>query len=234
MTISALKVSIADLAEDPLAPRSPAVLTDILAGLPAGAHVVDYGCDSWPVYRALQAMGRSDILVTGADLHPPAGIPEGCRFAQVSQGQRCSLDDHVADLIVCAHVIEHAAEPLLLFGDLVRIAKPGALVYVEAPSDRAAMKQSSSDVTDHLFLSFWDDPTHRRPFPPAALYRTALSYGACPLVCGYGHGDDSIAILVARTSEDPERSKLFRYVSLRDVPPGVQAAMLAFGATRRP
>ena len=35
------------------------------------------------------------------------------------------------------------------------------------------------------FFSFWDDPTHLKPWSPAALYRLAISFGFRPTEVGY-------------------------------------------------
>ena len=92
--------------------------------------------------------------------------------------------DHF-DLVIASHVLEHSTDPLALFCELARVTKPGGKLYIEAPSDRALLVNSDADVESHSFFSFWDDPTHRRPWPPAALYRLAILYGLIPRQCRY-------------------------------------------------
>lgn len=53
----------------------------------------------------------------------------------------------------------------------MRITRRGGVIWIEAPSELAVQPVSSSDAEDHSFESFWDDPTHIRPWTPGALYR---------------------------------------------------------------
>ena len=84
-------------------------------------------------------------------------------------------------MIVLSHVIEHSQAPLKLFEALLRVCKPGGVIYIEAPSDRSLLVKSDPNFKSNSFLSFWDDPTHIRPWTPAAFYRLALSYD-CELI----------------------------------------------------
>jgi hypothetical protein len=79
-------------------------------------------------------------------------------------------------------------------------------------------------VEGHAFTSFWDDPTHVRPWPLAALYRLGLSWGAQPENLAHADrgGIHCSTGLIRRI--DPATPR-YRYVSLAAVPRGVQAAL---------
>jgi SAM-dependent methyltransferase len=202
----------------------PDLLALALRNLPPQARIIDYGCYGWSAAAHAAAAGRDDLEHIGVDLHAePPGRPPNARFSLLS-AMGAPLQDGNADLVVAANVLEHCTDAVGVFGTLLAAAKPGGLVYVEAPSEFTLFEKSDPDVEGQGYSSFWDDPTHVRPWPPAALYRLGLSYGARPEACHYAFraGLHSGIALIRRIDPGPPR---YRYVSLFNCPRGVDAAL---------
>jgi len=157
-------------------------LKGIVAGLPRGARVLDVGCMGWQIARL-----RSDLRHAGCDIVEPDGTPEGVEFRPVDlRSDSLPFGDDEFDLVVASHVLEHIPNPIAIFGEILRVCRPGGLVYVEAPSDRSALFSWGGRQDRGLILSFYDDPTHvGRPWTPQALYRMTLYYGCEPISTGY-------------------------------------------------
>lgn len=166
------------------------------------------------------------------------------------------MPDDSFDLVVASHVIEHVADPIRLFGELARVCKPDGVIYIEAPSDRSLAPKSDAEIYSHSFYSFWDDPTHIRPWTPAALYRLAICHGFPVIKTAYmtswrakiafpfqwlfyslaknGHKLTEIyweargwsCYAVIKKPPQINGKPDFKYLSLKDVPNG-QAAALA-------
>jgi SAM-dependent methyltransferase len=207
------------------------LLDDCLTRLRRGGTVIDYGCYNWSVAASAARLDRSDLIQIGLDLHQePPGRPANARFALLpAPGAPLPLGD--ADLLVASHVLEHCLDAVSVFGTLIAAVKPGGLVYLEAPSEETALLASDPDVEGHAFTSFWDDPTHVRPWTPAAFYRLGLSFGARPESCRHAiRGGIHCSLAVIRRI-DPEPPR-YRYVSLANVTRGIEAALAHVG--RRP
>ena len=168
--------------------------------------------------------GRTDIIHMGADLFgEPPGRPAGAGFIPIKKDGDV-FGENIADLVISSHCLEHSSRPVEYFGALVRACRTGGTVYAECPSELSAFVTSSDDPRDHCFNSFWDDPTHVRPWPPGALYRLAIGHAAIPVMCGrlvrWGIPCSAIVCRVERIAD-------YRYVSFLGVEPGTEAAMKA-------
>lgn len=182
--------------------------------------VIDVGCFGWTLS---QICADRKVKYVGIDRVEPPGKPVGALFAAMS-GHSIDLNDDIGDLVVAAHVIEHLHAPVEFVVELARITRPGGKIFLEAPSELSAQPRSSDDPQDQSFNSFWDDPTHVRPYTPAALYRLALSTGLIPELLQRGwSGPIPVVRMLARVPF--EGSIGSRYVSLKDVPYGLANAM---------
>jgi SAM-dependent methyltransferase len=196
----------------------------LLQAAPRGGTVLDVGCHGWAMVALAAELGRTDLQHIGADMteHPPPDCPPGSAFLSMP-ADGAVFSDPVADLTVSRHSLEHSSRPVALFGAMLGATKPGGLLYVEAPSELSCARSSATDPRDHSFRCFWDDPTHVRPWPPAALYRLAIGFGATPLQCGrMSRWGIPSAAIVARKAQ---HANGYRYVSLKDAAFGVEAAM---------
>jgi SAM-dependent methyltransferase len=196
-------------------------LETVIAGLKPGARVADVGCYGWTLAAACLKGGH---LYTGLDRVEPPGKPLTAAFAKM-EGHVLHVPDDGAELTVASHVLEHLHEPNAFFGELARITAPGGLIWLESPSELSALGQGSDDPEDHSFASFWDDPTHVRPWTPGALYRLALSWRCRPLGCSRATaGNIPVTRLLARKPESQQGRPPHAFVSLKDVPRGLDAA----------
>ncbi|MES2352938.1 MAG: methyltransferase domain-containing protein [Pseudomonadota bacterium] len=162
------------------------MLATLLKDLKQNAEVLDYGCFGWSLHAQGTALGRNDLKHSGSDIQRPEKIPAGVAFYESTEvDNSIGCDSDKFDLVVASHVFEHILKPIPLFAELARVCKPGGKIYIESPSDRSLYPLSSPDVCGHAFLNFWDDPTHVRPWTPAAFYRLAISFGYMPVKCAY-------------------------------------------------
>ena len=193
----------------------------IIGRLPENATVLDVGCFGW---RLAELASAKRVQLVGADLIEPPGRPRGVGYVSIEDNQ-ISMPNSQCALVVASHVLEHVIDPTRFMRELVRVAKLGGLIFVEAPSELACITHSSSDPSDHRFTNFWDDPTHIRPWTPGAMYRLALSCQALPV--SIQRADASGIPVVRMVAQKPPwvaGSGQHRYVSLRGVEPGVQNA----------
>lgn len=196
----------------------------LVRSLPDGATVADVGCYGWLLGDAALASGATYI---GVDQVEPPGRPTHARFVRGSDST-IDLPNDTCDLVVAGHVLEHVFDGVAFAAELLRIAKPGGRLWLETPSELGCQMVSSSDPEEHSFLSFWDDPTHVRPWTPAALYRLAISCQAVPLAIQRGQtGDVPVSIMLALKPECVTGRPTTRYVTLKGVPHGVKAAYQA-------
>jgi hypothetical protein len=195
------------------------LLESSLSGLSPGATVLDYGCYGWSAAKLSLNLGRNDL--------EPPGRPPSARYLRLSHSG-AALPPESADLVIASHVLEHCVDAVGVFGSLIAAVRTGGFVYVEAPSELTALQPSDPDVEGHAFTSFWDDPTHVRPWSPAALYRLGLSFGARPEHCGHAMRGGIHCSLALIRRVDPGAPR-YRYVSLAGVPRGVEAALAHVG-----
>lgn len=196
-------------------------LEETISDLRKDSLIVDCGCFGWTLAELCSI--HSHRLI-GLDRKEPAGKPDWARFATMNDSV-IDLNDDCADLTVASHIIEHIQEPISFFCELARITKPGGLIWIEAPSELSALKISTDNPYDNSFESFWDDPTHVRPWTPAALYRLALSCYCRPLFCQRGiSGGIPVSRLLAQKPTNCNGRPASTYVSLKDVAPGAEAA----------
>ncbi|HEX2734210.1 MAG TPA: methyltransferase domain-containing protein [Polyangiaceae bacterium] len=201
--------------------RSCPTAADLVLGLRQGATVVDVGCHGW-------LLGESSLVnavrYLGVDRVEPPNRPRHAEFVRCSAGAIELPDDH-CELVVASHVLEHVSDPVGFMTELVRIAKPGGQLWLESPSEPGCQSVGSDDVEDQRFLSFWDDPTHVRPWTPGALYRLALSCEAVPLAIQRGQsGDVAVSKMLALKPPHVNGAPRTRYVTLKNVGYGLRAA----------
>jgi len=159
-----------------LAPKVPWLFRRI-KNLSAGARVLDVGCGRGGF---LQLMERENPAIDsyGLDIGTPAERLSNGLFVRGS-ATALPFADNTFDVVTCTHVIEHIQDALSCVQELVRVCRPGGVIYIEAPSPRAASVP--------IFNNFWDDPTHIRPYSRQSLGRMFELVGADVLRTGVKH-----------------------------------------------
>jgi ubiquinone/menaquinone biosynthesis C-methylase UbiE len=76
-----------------------------------------------------------------------------------------ALDDASADAVSCFHLIEHMENPTNLLSEIGRILKPGAPAFIVTPDWQKAWR------------TFWNDPTHKRPYSKVSMARVLRMHG---------------------------------------------------------
>lgn len=112
--------------------RFDTTLKRALARLPAAAQVYDVGCGTGHYLEAFVQWGVPKSQLTGIDL-----APENVRNLQARGFNALNenvldlrVSDDVSDFTFSQGVIHHTSDPFRAFQELVRMTKPGGLVYV--------------------------------------------------------------------------------------------------------
>jgi SAM-dependent methyltransferase len=171
---------------------------DEIPKLPKCGQVLDVGCLHFLIAKMCTDLGRPDLQQFGTDyMDLAADTPAGVTFRKADLSrERIPYADDSFDLVVASHIIEHLPNAIEFAAELVRVAKPGALIYVEAPSERSLWLPSMPFQQEKfLSLNFYDDPTHQlRPWPPQALHRL-FRYLSCEIVFADYYYSKKIRIL---------------------------------------
>lgn len=209
--------------------RACPAAADLVRALRPGAAVADVGCYGWLLGAASRVSG---VHYLGVDRVEPPARPPHARFVRASDGAIDLPDDH-CDLAVASHVLEHVPNPIEFMAEVMRIVKPGGRLWIESPSELGCQSVASDDVEDQRFVSFWDDPTHIRPWTPGALYRLAISCQMVPIAIQRGQtGDVPVATMIAVKPPHVNGKPRPRYVTLKNVGYGLKAAYEAVWGRR--
>jgi len=120
--------------------QAPAVVAGtVVTRLPEADPVLDVGCGTGLVGRALRARGFAGRL-HGLDLSP-ASLEVAARsggydsLAQADLQQRLAVEDDSVDAVVCVGVMTYLPEVESVWRELARVARPGGLVVVTQRED---------------------------------------------------------------------------------------------------
>jgi len=91
--------------------------------------VVDLGGGPGHFTREFRSRGASCVLIEPdtAELHARGAPPPG---AVRGDGMRLPLADRVADICFSSNVLEHVRDPLAMLDEMIRVTRPGGLVYL--------------------------------------------------------------------------------------------------------
>jgi predicted TPR repeat methyltransferase len=165
--------------------QAPAVVTEtVLSRHPEADSVLDVGCGTGLVGRALRARGFAgrilglDISEASLEIARQSGAYESAERADLQQ--RLPLEDDSVDAVVCVGVMTYLPEVEAVWREFARVARPGGLVVVTQREDLWDAR-SCRDVVDRLQdEGLWtlDDLTGPAPYLPEG-------YGGTPEVDCY-------------------------------------------------
>lgn len=214
-----------DISQNGPAPDPDALITS----LPEHATVADIGCHGW---RLAAACRQSQAQLIGFDTAPPPNKPASAAFMKM-KGHKLICQNNIFDACVASHVIEHMSNPIGLISEMLRITKPGGVIWIEAPSELSTRSTADTLPEMQAFDCFWDDPTHVRPQTPRSLYRLAISAGLIPIqISRINKGIDSVRMMAIKP-EFISGAVSPRYVTLRETEPGALNAYSAIWPEHR-
>jgi SAM-dependent methyltransferase len=142
--------------------------TSFLKMLPTGAVVVDIGAGdgSLSVFRTWPSLERGDIRMYAYSIEKGRLFDEFDGY-EISDWNTAPPDFEGMkfDAVICAHFIEHIADPSSLVDWAARKLNPGGRIYLEWPSVNSLVQPSRAELEKvgvPLIISrFDDDHTHR-------------------------------------------------------------------------
>ncbi|MFZ2959382.1 MAG: class I SAM-dependent methyltransferase [Candidatus Ozemobacteraceae bacterium] len=139
-----------------------------------GITYLDFGCGDGTVLKQNKAI-RPDLSSFGVDIQNfGKSMPADTGFC-VFDGLRLPFPANFFEIITLNHVLEHIPNPDPVFGELKRVMKTGAQIYIETPNHRSLRPRKSK-----LFagtIEFFDDPTHLKPFSTQELIEAGTRNG---------------------------------------------------------
>lgn len=130
--------------DGPLASRLASLSAAVRRYADAGDRVLDLGCGTGELARALAAAG---FLVTGCDISPQMLLhaardsawrgPGRAWWVRLEPGWRSlPFAPGTFDVVVAASVLEYAAEPAAVLRECARVLRPGGIVLYTVPDPR--------------------------------------------------------------------------------------------------
>lgn len=115
--------------------------------VPAEATVLDFGCGSGALLRALAGKGRK---LMGVEINPSAIAVARSSGLEIF----ASLDeiaDASVDTVISNHALEHVEDPMSAMRGMLRVLKPGGRIILVVPCDRASVGFKRNDPDLHLY-----------------------------------------------------------------------------------
>lgn len=119
---------------------------------PRGMNILEVGCSDGLVCDLLQATGAEHV--TGIDVMTTAGcsFPNPKVTFAVMNGDQLRFPNGTFDLVFSIATLEHVANPAAVINEMLRVTRPGGIVYVQAGP------LYHSPYGHHMFSYFADEP----------------------------------------------------------------------------
>ena len=105
--------------------------------------IIDLGCGDKHLEKSLKTYNASYLGLDIEDIDLELGpIP---------------LDDNTVDIIISLAVIEHLSNPGVFLSEILRVLRPGGVLWLSTPDINASK------------FDFWNDPTHVHPYNPKSI-----------------------------------------------------------------
>lgn len=137
-------------------------------GIPRAARIVDIGAGSGHIIIPLHEAGWTDLVAVDIDDRNFALFRDRYGVETVpwdATDGPLALPDASAQAVTCFHVIEHLPRPDNLLVEAWRVLAPGGTLFIATPDWRKCV------------LTFFDDPTHLRPYTKTSIRRILRQYG---------------------------------------------------------
>lgn len=138
----------------------PKDLYQILRSLPAGSKVLDVGCGTGNSLKYFRE-ARSDLSYIGADAEDHTCFSgDGFEFHKIDYSINQTLLPK-ADLVTAYFILEHVPQNCIdnFVDNLVSSVNEHGYVFLVCPNNKS------------IFVDFYDDPTHIRPYTSASMIR---------------------------------------------------------------
>jgi len=142
-----------------------------IRSLPESARVLDLGCGSGNNGIAVKAIHPGSEL-HGVDIILQPDLPSFYSFTATDLDTGVlPFADSYFDGVFFTHVLEHLHTPLKLGGEIHRVMKKEARIYVETPNWTSVFAPSFGFRREqHNPFNFYDDPTHVKPWSKHGLF----------------------------------------------------------------
>jgi SAM-dependent methyltransferase len=148
-----------------------------LLGVWSGARVLDVGCQ---VGRLMLRLQRRGCVAMGVDIvqrdvasgrRNLAGAEPRAHFL-LADGGRLPFVDASFDFVTCTETLEHAADPAMMLGELVRVLRPGGRLALSVPDTLPEL------VACRFYDLYRDDPFgHRRIYTRRSIVKAVEAAG---------------------------------------------------------
>jgi len=150
-----------------------------------GATVLDLGCGDGRIQKSIKQY-RPDLKFISVDKYDFSKEASFETFFEVDISEEAlPIADNSVDAVFCAHVLDHIMFYDLVLSEIKRVLKPNGSLYIEVPSTRSLFIPSLGMLKGPGTITFYDDPTHIRPFTRQSLSCIGKEIGAKQIRTGF-------------------------------------------------